>query len=128
MRVSYPCCHSHSFTSIFHLAEDSKDEACSYFLGLLPLICRTRLSNVLFVFSSFTVFYCYFLARISLALRRIANEDTGDRGKVFVNTLRYLHCLSYTWIFCLEKNFKDLGMFVFFCLATFHFPSVWVAL
>ena len=28
----------------------------------------------------------------NLALRRIANEDTGDRGKVFVCVIRVVYC------------------------------------
>ena len=45
---------------------------------------------MLFVFS-FTVFHCYFLAQISLALRRIPNEDRGDRGKVFACVIRMVY-------------------------------------
>ena len=56
--------------------------SCSH--GLLAFISHTRLSKELFVFLPLLS------SGANLALRRIANEDTGDRGKVFV-------CVIFVW-------------------------------
>ena len=80
--------------------------SCSH--GLLALISHTRLSKELLVFLPLLS------SGANLALRRIANEDTGDRGKVFV-------CVIFVWFivhldFLSRKHFlrtRYLRIFLF---------------
>ena len=66
-------------------AKHSKDGECSCSHGLLPFISQGYLSKELFVFLPLLS------SGANLALRRIANEDTGDRGKVFVSVIRVVY-------------------------------------
>ena len=69
--------------------------SCSH--GLLAFISHTRLSKELFVFLPLLS------SGANLALRRIANEDTGDRGKV---CLRYIRVVYRTPGFSVLKTFS----------------------
>ena len=66
-------------------AKHSKNGECSCSHGLLAFISDTRLSKVVFVFLP------SLSSGANIALRRIANEDTGDRGKVFVCVIRVVY-------------------------------------
>ena len=58
-------------------AKHSKNGKCSCSHCLLPFISKSRLCKELFVFLPLLP------SGVNLALRRIANEHTGDRDKVF---------------------------------------------
>ena len=66
-------------------AKHSKNGECSCSHGLLAFIPHARLSKELFVFLPLLS------SGANLALRRIANKDTGDRGKVFVCVIRVVY-------------------------------------
>ena len=66
-------------------AKHSKNGECSCSHGLLVFISHTRLSKELFVFLPFLS------SGANIARRRIANKDTGDRGKVFA----FVICVVY---------------------------------
>ena len=68
-------------------AKHSKNDECSCSHGLLPFFFRIQgyLSKELFVFLPLVS------SGANLALRRIANEDTGDQGKVFVCVIRVVY-------------------------------------
>ena len=83
----YLCCHSRDF--IFYLELPSRQNTqrtgAVFSYGLLPFISHTRLSIELLVFLPLLS------SGENLALRRIANEDTENRGKVFVGGIRLVY-------------------------------------
>ena len=70
---------------------------CSH--GLLASISHTRLSKELFVFLPLLS------SGANLALRRTANEDTADRGKVFVYVI-FRRVIYRTPGFSVSKTFS----------------------
>ena len=74
--LSFPWFYLSSGSSVS--AKHSKNGECYCSHGLLAFISHTSLSKELFVLLPLLS------SGANLALRRIANKDTGDRGKVFV--------------------------------------------
>ena len=74
--LSFPWSYLSSGSSVS--AKHSKNGECYCSYGLLAFISHTSLSKELFVLLPLLS------SCANLALRRIANKDTGDRGKVFV--------------------------------------------
>ena len=79
------------------LPVSAKNGKCSCSHGLLPFNSHTRLSEELFLFLPLLS------SGANLALRRTANEDTGDRGKVFVCVIRVAY---RTHGFSVSKRFS----------------------